>query len=1055
MRLEDAMRAHDEMQGGMVGNCTVRVGYGRGEGYASSDAQAMQPTRALWVGNISPNTTAGSLRQLFEQFGAVESARILTQKNCGFVNFERLEDSVRAKQATNGKELDGMVLRIGYAKVPLKGVEGHHRLRNMIPTAPPLTMSGRIAEANAILGTSTVGLGNEDVLEPGVPAMDEQLVAFPYVTSLPPLPESRDLPFSQAKLREMRKRLDVQCPSGEFDAIFNESLHVLAELCTDYVGNMLVQRLAERATSAQKLAMISAVSRHIAAIGVHKNGTWAIQKLIDCCSSADQQSAIVDALRPFIPQLLLDQLGNYVVQCCLPFADGRNQFIFEAIHARCWEIAQGRFGARAIRTCLEHPNTSRSQQKLVAISLVLDSVSLATNPNGNILITWLLDISAFPGRFRVLAPQLACHLRHLCTHKLGSTSILKLIDQRQEPDARDLLLNTLFFNPEPQVLEDIVSDQVHGASLVLRILSCSNIDDIEKLRISVRVQASLQPLQKQGVQGYQKLADLVDSILISSNKLSLQPSISSSSSSSSSIPQADPISSITITLQNSDLYSSPSNNNGSTPDSFLPTSQSNNPTNQQYFSSSILSSSYFCKRKRISKELKMGLNQYFKTKTSRPPKTELKVAKLSDFHAHLRQGEVLQQLGKILQDESTATQLLYVMPNTQPPILTTRDAQRYYKEIKTAFGNGNRAEDIDVVMTLYFHQGLTEAEIVEAKQSGIVGGVKLYPMGVTTNSSLAGITVDWRREHYISEFIEKYHHVFVAMQREGLVLNIHGECCPISTTTTTTTTTSDDGNDNDNDDASLKDADVCVMDAELRFLPILVELSTRYPQLKIVMEHASSLQTIQTILELGNSENSENSDNSNGSNVACSITAHHLCLIVDDWLQNPNNFCKPVPKYPADRAALRKIIASKNPRFFLGSDSAPHLYTAKYPTFNPDPNPCDAALNTNCNSRAAGVFTTPILMPLLVSIFDALDILDCFDDFVSNFGRQFYSSVLSSPNYSHKNNNDNDNDNNTVTVIKSPTQIPNIYYLNQDDHNDKRGVIPFLAGSELPWSVKL
>ncbi|OLY82723.1 Pumilio domain-containing protein [Smittium mucronatum] len=520
MRLEDAMRAHDEMQNGFIKNSAVRVGYGKGEGYATSDAQAMQPTRALWIGNISANTTPASLRKLFETFGVVESARILGQKSCGFVNFERIEDAVRAKQATNGKELDGMVVRIGYAKVPVRGSEGFSRPRNQVPNAPPLTVSGRIAEANAIVGTSSSGLGSEDVLEPGVPVMDEVLVAFQYATSIPPLPlPNSQLMPGQTRLRELRKRLDSNCPQNEFNSIFDETIGSMVDLCTDYVGNMLVQRLVERGSFDQKMKIIKAVAPHISSIGTHKNGTWAIQKIIDSAKDREHQEVIVEATRPYVPQLLLDQLGNYVAQCCLAFPENRNQFIFDSIHARSWDIAQGRFGARAIRTCLENSNTTRAQQKLVAVVLVLNAVSLSTNANGNILISWLLDSSNFPGRFRVVAPQLAGHLRHLCTHKLGSSTILKIINQREEPDARDLIINTLFFNPEHQVLDDILSDQVHGANVVLNVLTCDSVDDSEKVRIAHRIKSSLIPFQMQGIQGYQCIYEVVDSILSSNQSI--------------------------------------------------------------------------------------------------------------------------------------------------------------------------------------------------------------------------------------------------------------------------------------------------------------------------------------------------------------------------------------------------------------------------------------------------------------------------------------------------------------------------------------------------------
>ncbi|KAJ1939264.1 hypothetical protein FBU59_004181, partial [Linderina macrospora] len=164
-----------------------------------------------------------------------------------------------------------------------------------------------------------------------------------------------------------------------------------------------------------------------------------------------------------------------------------NQFVFDAIHARCWDIAQGRFGARAIRTCLESPHASKLQQKLVAVALVTNAVSLATNVNGHLLINWLLDSSKFTGRFRVLAHQLAPHLRYLATHKLGASTISKIVDQTIEPDARDLILNTLFFNPDPSVLDDVVLDQAHGVHVILKVLQGTAIGEAEKARIADRL----------------------------------------------------------------------------------------------------------------------------------------------------------------------------------------------------------------------------------------------------------------------------------------------------------------------------------------------------------------------------------------------------------------------------------------------------------------------------------------------------------------------------------------------------------------------------------------
>lgn len=108
--------------------------------------------------------------------------------------------------------------------------------------------------------------------------------------------------------------------------------------------------------------MLELIAPHLASIGVHKNGTWAAQKIIDCAKSPAQTELICKHVRPFTPPLLLDQFGNYVVQCCLRLGQSRNGFIFEAMADRFWEIAQGRFGARAMRASLESQFASKSQQ---------------------------------------------------------------------------------------------------------------------------------------------------------------------------------------------------------------------------------------------------------------------------------------------------------------------------------------------------------------------------------------------------------------------------------------------------------------------------------------------------------------------------------------------------------------------------------------------------------------------------------------------------------------------------------------------------------------------
>lgn len=172
--------------------------------------------------------------------------------------------------------------------------------------------------------------------------------------------------------------------------------------------------------------LIQAVADSLASLGIHKNGTWAVQKIIDCAKTPAQIDTILEALKPYIPSLLLDQFGNYVIQCCLRLGSDRTQVIFDAMAAKCWELGQGRFGARSMKACLESQYTTKDQQKQVSFAIAQNAVQLSMNSNGSILITWLLDSSELPGRYRVVAPIVSHHVSILCCHKLASVAILKI-----------------------------------------------------------------------------------------------------------------------------------------------------------------------------------------------------------------------------------------------------------------------------------------------------------------------------------------------------------------------------------------------------------------------------------------------------------------------------------------------------------------------------------------------------------------------------------------------------------------------------------------------------
>lgn len=145
---------------------------------------------------------------------------------------------------------------------------------------------------------------------------------------------------------------------------------------------------------------------------------------------------------------------------------------------------------------------------------------LATNANGALLLIWLLDTSGIPGRYRVLAPRLINdkrNLTRLCTHKLASLTVLKIINQRQEPDARALILDALIFSTTDPVIDDVLMDQVHGVNLVQKILSSSYIDLRERQRIAERVKQILNKLKLQHVQGYKRLMEEINMVMGDSN----------------------------------------------------------------------------------------------------------------------------------------------------------------------------------------------------------------------------------------------------------------------------------------------------------------------------------------------------------------------------------------------------------------------------------------------------------------------------------------------------------------------------------------------------------
>ena len=526
------------------------AGFGNRPVVEASDQNSEEgPTRALWLGNIPTSTTVSSLQAIFSIYGNIESARVLMHKNCGFVNFEKVESAVQARSLLNGREIfpgAGQV-RIGYAKAPSGSVggtsgnngplqpdesdlyskaqtdsertihtddnaQGHHINGGHAETSMASLEIPELSNLREEMLQIVAEFGANDQDQVQISGSIDATISFnDFEDEIPTVPEPSHTRIHDApKLREIRKRIDNNAISqAEIEEIAIGMLPEVAELASDYLGNTVVQKLFEFCSEAVKEQMLYQIVPHLAETGVHKNGTWAAQKIIDVTKIPNQMAMIVDSLRRHTVSLFLDQYGNYVLQCCLRFGYPYNNFIFETMLSRMWDIAQGRFGARAMRACLESHHATKEQQRMLASAIALHSVQLATNSNGALLLTWFLDTCTFPRRRTVLAPRLIPHLVYLCTHKVAYLTVLKVINQRNEPDARTLVLEALFFSKDDRILENILSDQACGATLIFKILTTPFFDESLRSDVVENVRNVLSRLKMGTSQSYKRLMDEV------------------------------------------------------------------------------------------------------------------------------------------------------------------------------------------------------------------------------------------------------------------------------------------------------------------------------------------------------------------------------------------------------------------------------------------------------------------------------------------------------------------------------------------------------------------
>jgi dihydroorotase len=339
----------------------------------------------------------------------------------------------------------------------------------------------------------------------------------------------------------------------------------------------------------------------------------------------------------------------------------------------------------------------------------------------------------------------------------------------------------------------------------------------------------------------------------------------------------------------------------------------------------------------------------------------IKLRRPDDWHLHLRDGAAM---ASVLADTARQFARGIVMPNLKPPVRTTREALEYRERILAALPPGSAFEPL---MTLYLTDDTPPEEIARAKLSGRVHAVKLYPAGATTHSD-AGVTR-----------ISRCFHTLDKMAETRMPLLIHGEST---------------------------DPAVDVFDREKAFIEeVLGPLVDRFPDLRVVLEHITTREAVQYV-------------EVTGANVAATITAHHLLMNRNALFTGgirPHHYCLPVLKREEHREALVEAATSGNPKFFLGTDSAPHPRGDK-----------EAACG------CAGIYTAYAALELYAVAFEEADALGRLENFASVFGARFYGLPLNEG---------------TVELERKTWTVPSRLGFGDGE------LVPLRAGEALPWKL--
>lgn len=339
-----------------------------------------------------------------------------------------------------------------------------------------------------------------------------------------------------------------------------------------------------------------------------------------------------------------------------------------------------------------------------------------------------------------------------------------------------------------------------------------------------------------------------------------------------------------------------------------------------------------------------------------------------DWHLHLRDGDALRS---VLPFTAVRFARAIVMPNLKPPVTTTEQALAYRRRIVEALPAGMKFEPL---MTLYLTDRTDPDEVDRAKASGVVHGFKLYPAGATTHSD-AGVTD-----------VRKIEPVLARMSERGMILQVHGE---------------------------VTNPDVDVFDREARFIDtVLAPLVGKFERLKVVFEHITTRAAAEFVLHAR-------------AGIAATITPQHLLMNRNALFTGgirPHHYCLPVLKTEPDRRALLEVVASGSPRFFLGTDSAPHARHTK---------------ETVCG--CAGIFSAHAAIELYAEAFEAIGALPKLEGFASDFGADFYGLPRNQE---------------RITLVKEAWDVPEHYIFGSAGPGGSVGqLVPLRAGERMTWRV--